>query len=145
MTLQEFQSTIKYNPAMLDAFISANNIDLPGAMKKAEQLYNRRLAGVAKLRTKKEDSPELKIIKKKRVQTKKQRQASRVIKDRMQTAKSDMINHIKSMLDNNEMSVQELLADTTVYFDKQIMGSYFNNFVIRKNIVNYFEKQFIPF
>jgi hypothetical protein len=139
MTLAEFQSTIKYNPDMLQAFITANNIDLKEAMKKAQKEYNKKL-------TVHKNIPELQVSKKvKKLRTPAQKKASLVIKDRMETSKSDMIHHIEVLIKSGELQYPEFINDPTIYFDSQIMGVYYNNYIIRQAIIRYFEKEFIPF
>ena len=92
------------------------------------------------------DNPVLKIKKKrKKSLTPQQKRGYRLIKDRMETAKSDMIHHIEVLIKSGEIGYQEFVNDPTVYYDSQIMGVYYNNYIIRKAIVRYFEREFIPF
>jgi len=147
MDIQTFQNTIKYNPEMLTAFITANNINLDIAIKKAEQLYYRNLSQTPPKSTKttKPAQKSNRIIKPAPKRTPKQKKSAQNIKDRMVTAKEDMIHHIECLIKMNELEYNEFIHDPTVHFDKQIMGSYYNNYIIRKSIIRYFEKEFIPF
>ena len=141
MTLQDFQSTIKYNPEMLAAFIAANNIDLDSAMEKARKEYNKRLA-----MPKETGSKPVKISSKTfKSRSIAQKKAAINIKDRMVTAKEDMIRHIVVLIKSGEITYHQFVSDPTVYFDSQIMGVYYNNYIIRKAVISYFDKEFIPF
>jgi len=91
-------------------------------------------------------NPVLKITKKRKSRlTPAQKRGYQLIKDRMESAKSDMIHHIEVLIKSGEIRYQEFINDPSVYYDNQIMGVYFNNYIIRKAIERYFEREFIPF
>jgi hypothetical protein len=62
-------------------------------------------------------------------------------KDKMVTAKSDMINHIQDMIDRQEISINEYLADPEIYLDSQIMGNYIHSPILTKSIVKHFQRK----
>lgn len=61
-------------------------------------------------------------------------------KDKMVTAKSDMINHIQDLISRGEITLTEYLADPDIYLDKQIIGNYINSPIMRRSITKYFKR-----
>jgi len=143
MEIQSFQQTIKYNPEFFTAFCIANGIgNIETAIQKAEKFYNNCLAQKIKPIFKEQAKPKKQTIK--RI-TFKQAQARQSIKDKMQTAKQDMIDHIKNELSMGTYHITEFLADPIVYFDSAIMKQYYNNYIIRQAIISYFKNVYTPF
>ena len=63
-------------------------------------------------------------------------------KDKMVTAKSDMINHIQDLIDRGEITPLEYLAEPNIYLDSQIVGNYINNPIIQKSIIKHFKRKY---
>jgi hypothetical protein len=78
--------------------------------------------------------PEKQAIKKRR-QTDRQKDAAQNMSDQLQTAKSDMIRHIKDRIHAGYYSVYEFMADPKVYFDSAVMGKWVNNPFLHRSIV----------
>jgi len=142
--------TMKYNQNYFNAFCLANGIsNLEEALKKTEAYYNKCLAirQQPTLEVEKTVEPVLKNQRSRPAKnpTYAQVQARQSIRDRMQTAKKDMIEHIQNAIGNGLYSIAEFIADPTVYFDSQVMGKYYKNYFIRQAIIGYFKKDFVPF
>ena len=63
-------------------------------------------------------------------------------KDKMVTAKNDMINHIQALIDDGQMSPDEYLAEPNIYLDSQIVGKYINNPIIKRSIIIHFKRKY---
>jgi len=63
-------------------------------------------------------------------------------KDKMVTAKSDMINHIQDLIDRGEITPLEYMAEPNIYLDSQIVGNYINNPIIQKSIIKHFKRKY---
>jgi hypothetical protein len=136
--------TLKYNDRYREVFNALGFKEVTkDTLNKAFKVYSKVLAGM-KVENIKSDTQylPLKPVTRRSVA---QKRAAILNKDRMQTAKQDMINHITDLIESGEISYTELMADPTVYFDSQIMGNYYNNTIIRKSIVKYFDVSYIPF
>jgi len=155
------QSTIKYNSDLQTVFQNltgdiyagqAIHQGLESNLLKHYNLYisrtknNTVISTIPKNLIKPVKSIELKVTKKRRPRlTPAQKRGYQLIKDRMETAKSDMIHHIEVLIKSGEIHYREFINDPSVYYDSQIMGVYYNNYIIRKAVVRYFEREFIPF
>lgn len=55
-------------------------------------------------------------------------------KERWQVAISGMVNNIRDKIDAGYYTIHDYLADPMVYYDRQIMGSYYGNMFAHKKI-----------
>jgi len=58
------------------------------------------------------------------------------LKDRAKTARADMVEHVKRLIDDGKITVQDYCADPSSYFDSRVMGAYVKNQFIRKAVSN---------
>jgi len=140
--------TLKYNGRFKEVFEALGFVKATQEnLNKAYKVYCKVLAGMKLEYVKKERKSQYikmtPVLKKTR--TVKQKRATLLHKDRINTAKQDMINHIQDLMDSGELTYTEFMNDPYVYFDSQIMGSYYNNNIIRKSIVKHFGIDVIPF
>jgi len=63
-------------------------------------------------------------------------------KDKINTCKIDMINHIQNLIDDREITIFEFINDPAAHYDKQILGAYINNPILLKSIEKYFKEKY---
>ncbi len=139
MNTKQFINAVKDNPDLLTALIITQKIN-NDAIRQAERHLKK-----CQLRGKPVDYVPVKMSTKHDKISQAQLNARQDIKDRMQTAKQDMIDHIKNEIEKNSYSLHAFLADPSVYFEVQVMGKYYDNYVLRQAVVRYFEKEYVPF
>jgi hypothetical protein len=150
------EMTLKYNSDCQTVFKQLTGAEWAGQSicdnlkQEIIKAYTRYIASrkIIKPEKKKKENTKKEVklpVKVKKSLTYKQRQGRRLIADCMQMRKADMISHIKALITDGVITWQEFVNDPTVYYDKQILCEYYNNYIIRKSIESYFKNQFIPF
>jgi hypothetical protein len=135
----DIQDYIKNNPDLLTALIITGKINKQAIRKAENHLKKCQLRGQSvNYRPEKASTKQGKA-------SLKQLQARQDAKDKMQTAKQDMIDHIKNEIGNNAYSVADFINDPEVYFESRVMGNHYNNVILRKAVINYFKNEYLPF
>lgn len=77
----------------------------------------------------------IEAAKRKKPLSAKQKQYYNSLSDAMQSTKTAMVNHILDKIKSGYYEFHEFKNDPAVYFDKNIMGKFNNNSVMKKSII----------